>query len=266
VVTLVGVAYRGNIALEDIAVDFEVEPTFANDDIGFGVRESVTLYGKISESERVRLERASGHCPVGQALTKGSIQVEDEFRWSTGETVSASPPSEDLHPLDGDLPAIPFGTVHAKYLLDTKEHDETGAMTHEGEAKVTVRCANLTRSSGWIILGGHSFQGWVPGPFPLAHAGWAASTVATLGQLLPQNPGEIRVELFMAPSSRGRSESQSNAAEGVVGHRQVFRRITVPGTPENTPLSVVRAALLRDPISIAYQHGGVLLDHTVLVG
>ncbi len=139
-------------------------------------------------------------------------------------------------------------------------------MTHEGEAKVTVRCANLTRSSGWIILEGHSFQGWVPGSFPLTHAGWAASTVATLGQLLPQNSGEIRVELFMAPSSRGRSESQSNAAEGVVGHRQVFRRITVPGTPENTPLSVVRAALLRDPISIAYRHGGVLLYHMVLVG
>ena len=96
-------------------------------------------------------------------------------------------------------------------------------MTHEGEAKVTVRCANLTRSSGWIIVGGHSFQGWVPGSFSLTHAGWVASTVATLGQLLPQNPGEIRVELFIAPSSRGRSESQSNAAEGVVGHRQVFR-------------------------------------------
>ena len=51
-VTLVGVAYRGNIALEAIAVDFEVEPTFANDGVGFGVRESVTLHGKISELER----------------------------------------------------------------------------------------------------------------------------------------------------------------------------------------------------------------------
>lgn len=78
-VILAGVAYRGNIALGDIAVDFGVEPTFANDGVGFGVRESVTLHGKISRSERVRLERASGHCPVGQALTKGSIQVEDEF-------------------------------------------------------------------------------------------------------------------------------------------------------------------------------------------
>ena len=72
---------------------------------------------------------------------------------STGETISASPSSEDFHPLDRDLPAIPFGTVHAKYLLDTKEHDEIGALTREGETKVTVRCANLTRSSGRIILG-----------------------------------------------------------------------------------------------------------------
>ena len=57
---------------------------------------------------------------MGQALTKGSIQVDDEFRWSTGETVSATTSSEGLHPKDGGLPAIPFGTVHAEYLLDTK--------------------------------------------------------------------------------------------------------------------------------------------------
>jgi len=110
---LVSVAYRGNIALEDDAVAFELEPTCSNDGVGFGVRESVTLYGEIPESERVPLGLASGHCPVGQALTKGSIQVDDEFRWSTGETVSATTSS-------GDLPAILFGTVHAKYLRDTK--------------------------------------------------------------------------------------------------------------------------------------------------
>jgi len=40
----------------------------------------------------------------------------------------------------------------------------------------------------------------------------------------------------------------------------------VTGTPENTILSGVREALLRDPISIAYRHGGVLLNHMVLVG
>ena len=117
---MVNVAYRGNIALEDVAVDFEEEPTCSNDGVGFGVRESVTLYGKISESERVPLGLVSGHCPVGQALTKGSIQVEDEFRWSTGETVSAATSSEDLHLKNGRETSILFGTVHAKYLLDTK--------------------------------------------------------------------------------------------------------------------------------------------------
>ena len=117
--TLVGVAYRGNIALEDVAVDFEAEPTCSNDGVGFGVRKSVTLYGKISESERVPLRLASGHCPVGQTLTKGSIQVDDEFRWSTGETVSAATSSGALHRKNGGLPAILFGTVHAEYLLDT---------------------------------------------------------------------------------------------------------------------------------------------------
>jgi len=230
----VGVAYRGNIALDDIKVDFEVEPIGLPNAIGFGVKETVTLFGQISEQERVRLERASGFCPVGQALTKGSMQVEDEVRWASGELLTASPTPDGLKALEGSLPAIPSGTVHAH-----KELDERGSMAHEGEAKVTVRCDNLTRSSGWIVLGGHSTPGWVPGPFPLAHGGWAASTAATLSQLLPQIGEELEVELAIARTSGGPAESQSNAAAGVVAHRQVSRRITVPGTPRDIPLEMV---------------------------
>ena len=125
-VTLVGVAYRGNIALQDITVDFDVDPIGHPNAIGFGVREVVTLHGNISESERVRLERASGFCPVGQALTKGSMQIEDEVRWSSGELMSASPTPEGLQPLEGSLAAVPAGTIHAQYLQDTKELDESG--------------------------------------------------------------------------------------------------------------------------------------------
>ena len=261
-----GVAYRGNIALDDIKVDFEVKPIGPPNAIGFGVKETVTLIGKISEQERVRLERASSFCPVGQALTKGSMQVEDQVLWASGELLTASPTPEGLKALEGNLPAIPPGTVHAQYLLDTKELDESGGMVHEGEAKVTVRCDNLTRSSGWIVLGGHSTPGWVPGPFPLAHGGWAASTAATLSQLLPQTGDDLKVELAIARTSGGPSESQSNAAAGVVAHRQVSRRITVPGTPQDIPLDMVQAALLRDPMSITYQHGGILLEHNVVVG
>jgi len=264
-VTLVGVAHRGKIALEDIAVDFEIAPSSTSGSAGFEVREKVTLYGDISESERVRLERASGFCPVGQALKKGSMQIEDEVCWSAGEAVSASPVSADLQPYQGTLPAIPPGTVHAKYLLDTQEHDEKGEMAHEGEAKVTIRCANLNRPSGWIALGGHSSQGWVPGPFPLSHGGWAASTAATLQQLLPAGCDGLSVELFLAPIAGGRDEAQSNAAEGVLGRRPVTRRINLPGPPQDIPLEAVQAALLRDPVSLAYLHGGILTEHQVFV-
>ncbi|PKB72394.1 MAG: hypothetical protein BZY87_00135 [SAR202 cluster bacterium Io17-Chloro-G6] len=265
---MVGVAHRGNIPLEDIEVEFEVEPINRPNAIGFGVKELVTLKGRISESERVRLVRASQYCPVGQALTKGSMEVEDEVRWSTGETISASPAPEVLQPLEGDLTAIPFGSVIGRYLLDTKEHDETGAMVHEGQAKVSVRLENLTRSSRWTLLGGHSSEGWVPPPFPLAHGAWAASTVSTLSQLLPQcteDAGDLGVELFMAAAGGGVGQSQANAAEGVVGRRQILRRITVPGTPSTTPLIAVQAALQRDPISLTYRNGGILLHHEVVV-
>ena len=100
----------------------------------------------------------------------------------------------------------------------------------------------------------------------MAHGGWAASTAATLSQLLPETTEEIKVELAITASSGGVGESQSNAAAGVVGYRNVLRRITVPGTPQSTPVATVQAALLRDPLSIAYQHGGILLDHKVVVG
>ncbi|NQW24676.1 MAG: hypothetical protein HQ475_14700 [SAR202 cluster bacterium] len=260
-------AYRGKISLEDIKVEFKVEPIELPHSIGFGVRELVTLKGPISESERVRLERASSFCPVGQALTKGSMEVDDEVRWSSGEVIAASPVPETLQPLEGVLPILPHGTVNGSYLLDTKEYDETGAMVHEGEAKVSVSCENLTHLSRWIFLGGHSSDGWVSPPFPMAHGAWAASTASTLSRLLPlgaEDASDIKVELAISAGG-GVGQSQSNAADGVVGHRRILRRITVPGTPKTTPLEVVQAALQRDPISLAYQHGGILLDHQVVV-
>ncbi|MDA1127817.1 MAG: hypothetical protein O2913_03835 [Chloroflexi bacterium] len=260
-------AYRGNISLDDIKVEFEVVPTEIPNSIGFGVRELVTLKGSISESERVRLERASNFCPVGQALNKGSMQIEDEVVWSSGDVASASPYPESLEPLEGDIPSISAGTVSGQYLLDTKEYDGSGGMVREGEAKVSVRYQNLTRPSRWLVLGGHSSEGMAPGPFPLAHGAWAASTVSTLSRLLPQvteGSDGLLVELFIAAAG-GVGQSQANAAEGVVGYRKVLRRITVPGTPSTTPLTVVQAALQRDPLSIAYRDGGVLLHHEMVV-
>lgn len=253
--------------MEDITVDFQVEPVELSNAIGFGVREVVTLKGPISESQRVRLQRAAQFCPVGQALTKGSMQIEDEVRWSSGEATSVSPTPEDLQPLDGNLPTVPTGTVHGRYLLDTKEYDENGGMIHEGGAKIYVTCENLTRSSRWTLLAGHSSEGWVPPPFPLAQAAWAASTATTLSRLLPKGSGDtdsLRVEIAMAGPG-GRGQSQGNAAAGVVGHRRALRRLIVPGTPRTTPVEVIKAALQRDPITLAYLNGGVLLHDEVMV-
>ena len=184
-VTVVGVAYRGGIPLEDIEVDFEVEPVERAGGIGFGVKERVTLKGNISEAERVRLQRASRYCPVGQALTKGSMVIEDEVQWRSGEITAIPEAVNNLPTLDGTLPSIRPGTVHASYLLDTKEYDGQGEMVHEGEAKVYVITENATHMSRWTILAGHSGPGLVPPPFPTAQAAWGASTVATLSRLLP---------------------------------------------------------------------------------
>jgi hypothetical protein len=266
VVTVVGVAYRGRILLEDIAVDFEVEPVGPPNSIGFGVRKVVTLKGQLSETERVRLQRAAEYCPVGQALTKGAVEIEDEVQWRSGEVAVVPPLPKSVQPSEADLPAVASGAVHGHYLLDTKEYDDSGGMVHEGEVKVYITTENLTRSSRWTLVAGHSSEGWVPPPFPLAQGAWAASTVATLSRLLPQGTegaGNLRVEIAQVASGN-RGQSQGNAAAGVVGRRKALRRVVLPGASHTTTLEVVQSALQRDPISMAYRQGGVLVQEDVV--
>ena len=266
---MVGVAYRGGIPLEDIEVDFEVEPVERPGSIGFGVRELVTLKGNLSEGERVRLQRASRYCPVGQALTKGSMVIEDEVQWRSGEVTAIASTPGNLPALEGALPVIQPGTVHATYLLDTKEYDDDGAMLHEGEAKIYIDTRNLTHTSRWTVMAGHSSPGLIPPPFPSAQAAWAASTATTLSHLLPlseeQDSRDIQVEIGVTISG-GRDSAQGSAAEGRVVHRNAVRRVVVPGSPRSTPVETVQAALQRDPITIAYTEGGVLLDERVVIG
>ena len=267
-VTVVGVAYRGGIPLEDIEVDFAVEPTATVDGPGFGVRETVRLHGKLSETERVRLERAVRFCPVGQALTKGSMQFEDVAEWSSGETRSLSPEDGGDASLAGSLPAIAPGTVQARYLLDTKEYDADGNMADEGEAKIYICTENMTGAGRWTLLAGHSSQGWVAPPFPTAQAAWAASTVATLSGLLPfreaADARDLRVEVGLLMQG-GRERSQGDAATGNITRRPALRRLLVPGSPDTLPAAGIAAALGRDPITIAYRGGGVLLEEQVVV-
>ena len=76
---------------------------------------------------------------------------------------------------------------------------------------------------------------------------------------------DLQVEVGLNMSG-GRDLSQTSAAEGRIVHRNAVRRVVAPGTPRSMPIETIQAALQRDPITIAYKEGGILLDETVVIG
>jgi hypothetical protein len=268
VVTVVGVAHRGQIPLQDIRVDFRVEPGTDPNGRGFGVRKTVTLCGPLSDTQHLRLRRAAEYCPVGQLFTKGALALEDQV---VSSTASAAPEAvaqvaQGLQlPLD-PLPPVPPGAVHGRYLTDTKEYTETGVLQHEGEVKIYVTCANPTRLGRWTLLAGHSAEGWMPPPIPLAYAALAASTVSTLRQWLspePRSAGGFQVEI--APHGAGnRDQAQAAAAAGTISTRHAVRTVVLHGVPGVVPVQAI-AALQHDPLAVSFRVGGVLLDEQIVV-
>jgi uncharacterized OsmC-like protein len=269
VVTVVGVAYRGQIPLQDIQVDFQVEPIAHPDARGFGVRKSVTLRGSLSETEQLRLRRAAEYCPVGQVLTKGALVLEDQVVSSAESAVpeTAAQAARLLQPLvDAHQTVVP-GAVHGRYLVDTKEYTDGGVLQHEGEVKIYLTCENLTRPGRWTLLAGHSSLGWMPPPVPLAYAALAASTVTTLRQEVSPEawpPAGFHVEI--APHGAGnRDQAQANAAAGTLSARRAVRRVVLHGDPGAVPVLAIEAALERDPLSTSFRKGGVLLSEQFVV-
>jgi len=168
VVTVVGVASRGQIPLQDIRVDFQVEPVAGADARGFGVRKTVTLHGALSATEQRRLQRAAEYCPVGQLFTKGALVVEDQAACRAENTApeAVASAAQVLQPSLPTLPTCAAGAVHGRYLVETKEYDDSGVLRHEGEVKVYVTCANLTRTGRWTLLAGHSAEAGCRRPCP----------------------------------------------------------------------------------------------------
>jgi hypothetical protein len=269
VVTVVGVAYRGQIPLQDIRVDFQVEAVARPDAGGFGVRKTVTLKGPLSETEQLRLRRAAEYCPVGQLFTKGALAIEDQMTCSAqsaapGTAVSATHGFQP--PLD-TLPTCPPGAVHGRYLADTKEYTDSGVLQQEGEVKLYLTCENLTRPGRWTLLAGHSSAGWMPPPVPLAYAALAASTVTTVRQFVSREarlPAGFHVEII--PQGAGnRDHAQAAAAAGAINARQAVRKIVLHRTPDVSPVQAVEAALQHDPLSLSIRSGAVLLgEQTIL--
>jgi hypothetical protein len=269
VVTVVGVASRGQIPLQDIRVDFQVEPVAGVDARGFGVRKTVTLHGTLSATEQRRLQRAAEYCPVGQLFTKGALTVEDQVACDAEHTMpEAMAPATPLQqPPLPTLPTCAPGAVHGRYLVETKEYDDSGVLHHEGEVKVYVTCANLTRTGRWTLLAGHSSEGWIPPPVPLAYAALAASTVTTLRSCMaPEvwSPAGFHVEI--APYGAGnRDQAQTSAAAGTLNARRMVRTVVLHGAPSTVPAQAIEAALQQDPLSTSFRQGGVVLGEQTVV-
>jgi hypothetical protein len=269
VVTVVGVAYRGQIPLQDIRVDFQVEAVAHPDARGFGVRKTLTLKGPLSETEQLRLRRAAEYCPVGQIFTKSALAIEDQVICSAESAApeAAAPSVQVLQPSSATPPTLAPGAVHGRYLVDTKEYADSGALQHEGEVKLYLTCENLTRPGRWTLLAGHSSAGWMPPPVPLAYAALAASTVTTLRQLSSPEawlPAGFHVEI--APHGGGnRDQAQANAAAGAINARRAVRKIVLHGAPVVSPIQAIEAALQHDPLSLSFRRGGVLLGEQIVV-
>ncbi len=268
-VTVVGVASRGQIPLQDIRVDFQVEPVPSADARGFGVRKTVTLHGAFSATEQRRLQRAAEYCPVGQLFTKGALVVEDQVACRTEHMVPEAVVSaaQVLQPSLPTLPTCVPGAVHGRYLGETKEYDDSGVLRHEGEVKVYVTCANLTRPGRWTLLAGHSSESWMPPPVPLAYAALAASTVTTLRSCLAPDvwtPMGFHVEI--APYGAGnREQAQTSAAAGTLNARRVVRTVVLHSAPSAAQDHAIEAALQRDPLSTSFRLGGVVLGEQIVV-
>jgi uncharacterized OsmC-like protein len=269
VVTVVGVAHRGQIPLQDIQVDFQVESVVGPDARGFGVRKTIALKGPLSETELLRLRRTAEYCPVGQLFAKGALAIEDQV---TCSPQSAAPEAvvsaaQVFQPLPDTFPACAPGAVHGRYLVDTQEYADSGVLQHEGEVKLYLTCDNRTRPGRWTLLAGHSSAGWMPPPVPLAYAALAASTVTTLRQFISREvwpSAGFHVEII--PQGAGsRDQSQAAAAAGTINTRRAVRKIVLHGATGVSPVQAIEAALQHDPLALSFRGGGVLLDEQIIV-
>src|SRR5919201_6037425 len=103
--------------MQDICVDFQVEPVAHPPVPGFGVRKTLTLSGQLSDTEQRRLHRAAEYCPVGQLFTKGALAIEDqiECRAERAAPVVAGPSVRELQSSCTPPPTCTPGAVHARY-------------------------------------------------------------------------------------------------------------------------------------------------------
>jgi len=254
---MVGVAYRGNIAIENVAVDFEVKS-------GFRLRKTVTAPGTFQEEELARLRRAIEFCPVGKLFTKRSLEIADEVEVQVGPGSRVS----GLGPGEPAELTIPAGSVRAEYLPATKEFNDAGELRMEGEVKLYLSCENHERPGRWLLMGGHSGPGWLPAPVPMLNGAIAASAALTLQSIAPSKAvrdGAFQVEI-PRESAGNRDQSQADAAAGIIRGRAVTRHVSLLAPASDAEVERVRSAVADDPLGRALREGVELLDEQLVTG
>jgi hypothetical protein len=71
--------------------------------------------------------------------------------------------------------------------------------------------------------------------------------------------------IAVTTSHRGWWSAGCNEASGVVAKRASVQCVILTGTQADIPLRSVPGALRRDPLSLAYLEGGVLLNNQVVL-
>jgi hypothetical protein len=180
---------------------------------------------------------------------------------------AARPAAQGVQPPLDALPTCPPGTVHCRYLFDTREYAGSGVLQHEGEVKLYLTCENPTWPGRWTFLAGHSSAGWMPPRVPLAYAALAASTVTTLRALVSRAAGpSAGFHVEMLPHGAGtRDQSQTAAAAGTINPRRVVRTIVLYGAPGVSAVQAIEAALPHDPLARSFRSGGVLLGEQIIL-
>src|SRR5262249_45960290 len=130
-----------------------------------------------------------------------------------------------------------------------------------------LTCENLTRPGRWTLLAGHSSEGWVPPPVPLAYAALAASTVTTLQQCVsPDAWPAAGFHVEIAPYGGGRRDhAQTHRAPRTIYTRRGVRRVVLHGAPSALLTQSIEAALQHDPLSTSCRAGGALLSEQIVV-
>ena len=271
---MAGVACRGNIPLEDIAVDFEIGADPSGGDGHVDVRKTLTLKGTFTEEEYLRLSRTAAYCPVGQFFSKRSITIEDRVEIGAGTSragAAEGPPSDGtVSPPVGASQVLTPGVVRGRYLWDTQEWDVVSGkrtLLQEGEVKVYLESQALPGPRRWSLIGGHTSGAWGPLPIDLATAGLAASTVGTLRDLVAPaawSPSDLQV-LIEVEQGRSKHTAQEAAVAGLLREQRWVRKVVAGGPLRGVSREAIHRALERDPIYRYFRDGDLLSGEEIRV-